>query len=152
MNQIRSSKFRKWLVPLFLIAGIFPTIQAAFSCEKIDDRIQFKADCMQMDDSSADLSKSCSTMQDCMGNMDMTISETCCDKTHNTVANVRNIAHDTSLDNILLLDGPQPPPAILPSNFNIQTPGFTSFQRFTLVKQNHFSASDTYLKTQRFRI
>jgi len=148
MNQIRSSNFRKWVIALFLIAGFFPSIQAAFACEKIDERVQFKSDCMQMDNSS----KSCAELQDCIGDADMTMSENCCDNTHHVVANVRNITHDTSLDNILLLDGPQPPPAILPPNFNIQASFSTSFQRLVLVQQNQFSASDTYLKTQRFRI
>jgi len=148
MNQIRSLKFRKWALIIFLIVGVFPQIQAVFACEKIDDRVQFKSDCMPMGDTSMP----CVQMQDCLSGMEMTTSDECCDLTNDNTANVRNIAQNLSLEKILLLDGPQPPP-LIPSIIQIvQMNGSILYQRFIILSLDHFSVSDTYLQTQRFRI
>lgn len=146
MQRIRSSKFRNHLIALLLFAGIFPSIQAAFACEKIDARVQFKADCMQMDE----VAKSCMDMQSCMGSP-VSSSDDCCDLSHDIVAVVKNTSQDSSFL-LLLLDGPQPPP-VLSSSLDIFPPYQSiRYHRLIVSRSEYSSATDTYLKTQRLRI
>ncbi len=146
MQRIRTSKIRNYLIALLLFAGIFPSIQAAFACEKIDARVQFKADCMQMDE----VTKSCMDMQSCMGSP-VSSSDDCCDVSHHIVATVKKPSQDSSLL-LLLLDGPQPPP-VLSSSLDVFTPyQSVRYQRLIISRSEHSSTTDTYLKTQRLRI
>lgn len=148
MERIRSSKFRHWLISLFLIAGIFPSVLAAFSCEKIDDRIQFKSECLQMEAGAGH----CAEMQDCTNGSNFSIIDTCCDSTSQVVTHVRNSGHDTSFDKILSLDGSQSPPTLPLNTFTIKINAAASFSQLFIFKPIEYSASDTYLQTQRFRV
>lgn len=147
MIKLRSAKMRQRIIMLFLLVGIFPSIQAAFACEKVDDRIQFKSMSMEINSSLA--------MQGCensVTDLDLLMIDNCCDTTSSVLGHVRNNIQDFSLDKILTLDGAQPPPVLLDNNVDVFIIGSTVVVRLSERQHVKLSASNTYLTTQRFRI
>jgi len=97
----------------------------------------------------------CAEIEGCNSdNVNSSLSEmdSCCDSVSHTVALIRSINQDTSLDDLQIPADLDPTPSIISNVFALNLSKTHLFNRFLIYNPTVFTALDIYFQTQRFRI
>ncbi len=146
--MMRNRTFRRLVLATTLFMGLFTQFQTVFACEFKDGKLQITCCC----ETSGDMSQGCDMGGGCDLPAGLVNSDgNCCETSYQAVPGVTAITPQLHVQQVLLLDAPQPPP-VLVSSLSHPVPVIT--HSYTLPHQGTSSplGTLTYLRTQRLRI
>ena len=148
LNFFRQHTLRKSLWLIILFGSLLTQAQNLYACDLTDSGLQSACCC------DKDMDKGCSMGGGCEASAEGMLTG-CCEVNTMVDVGIQDVARADSLNDkmVLLLDAPQPPPAIITSK--IILPLLIISQ--SSVTSNQFSTNPTpgnltYLVTQRFRV
>ncbi len=147
----KRSLFRKSVITLAMLVGLFSQFQAVFACELMGGETKSVC-CCDEPSGMSDMSSGCDMGGGCQGRTGPVSSPSdCCQVSYEPVPSAAAIAPEFHAQQVLLLVAPQPPP--LPATFIL--PDFASNRtslRFNHPRSLPVTGTHTYLLTNRFRI
>lgn len=131
-----------------MFLGLFFQFQTVFACELMDSKPKPVCCC----DESGDMTMGCGMNGNCQDEAASFVNAVdCCEKNYQTPPSVKSTAPGAANTQVLLLDGPQPPPVV--AVFHVPEFPFPAVTRsYTLFLTPDISGIHTYLLTQRLRI
>ncbi|HHI93706.1 MAG TPA: hypothetical protein ENK04_09390 [Gammaproteobacteria bacterium] len=147
--MLRHHSFRRFVIATTLFLGLFTQFQTVFACEFNDGKLQIVCCC----DTAGDMSMGCDMGGGCNGSAGPASSSTmnCCETAYQPAPTATAIAPDQHVQQVLLLDAPQPPP--IPASFDLKThPASSQTANFLSHAPPRVTGTQTYLLTNRFRI
>lgn len=145
---MRALFFRRFVIMITLFMGLFTQFQVVFACEFKDGKIQFICCC----DEAADMSMGCDLGGDCNDSVGPASSgANCCEVSYQPVPSATAIGPQQHIQQVLLLDAPQPPPILTSFDLHIILASSQTVCFLTNIPPR-VTGTQTYLLTQRFRI
>ncbi len=148
LNYFRQHNLRKGLWLIILFGSLLTQAQNLYACDLIDDGLQTACCC------DKNMDKGCSMGGGCDASAEGLLTG-CCEVSTTVDVGLQDVARADSLNHklVLLLDAPQPPPAIITSKIIlplriISLSAVTSDQSSI----NPTPGNHTYLVTQRIRV
>ena len=146
--MLRHSSFRRFVIATTLFMGLFTQFQTVFACEFKDGKLQIVCCC----DEAGDMSMGCDMGGGCNDSAGPASNGmNCCETSYQPAPSATAIAPDLHVQQVLLLDAPQPPP-ILASFVLKTTPASRQIIGFLSDTPPRVTGTQTYLLTNRFRI
>ncbi|MFV1993006.1 MAG: hypothetical protein ACC635_03810 [Acidiferrobacterales bacterium] len=148
LNYFRKHSLRKSLWLIILFGSLLTQAQNLYACDLTDSGLQSTCCC------DKDMDKGCSMGGGCDVSAEVTLSG-CCEVSTMVDVGLQDVARADSLNDklVLLLDAPQPPPAIITSKIILPLRIISeSSVASNLFSIDPLTGTHTYLVTQRFRV
>ena len=155
----RNSTFRRSVIAIFIFTALFTQFQTVYACG-LDGKVRYfccchKHDSMHKNDSMDEQGSmkmmDCEMDGKCYHQQDMP-PQGCCDISYKQVPSATGITPGAHAQQVLLLDAPQPPPAVLfePPDPPLPSESYTGIEYFPVPSWS--SGTSTYLLTKRLRV
>jgi len=148
LNYFRQHTLRKSLWLIILFGSLLTQVQNLYACDLTHSGLQSTCCCGQ------DMEKGCSMGGGCATSAEGLVTG-CCEVNATMDVGLENVTAADSLHHklVLLLDAPQPPPAILISKVVLSPSSISEISvTANLFYANSLNGTQTYLVTQRFRV
>ncbi|HED17880.1 MAG TPA: hypothetical protein ENI74_00025 [Gammaproteobacteria bacterium] len=143
--MIRNASFRRFVIGLFLFTGLFSQFQAVFACELMGDGERTVCCCDEHGDKGCAMGGGCHDQQ-------TTPDTDCCAVSYQSPPGSDAIVSDSHAQQVVLLEAPQPPPALLFSLSALNPPNPLSVLFGPTALPPGSPGNLTYLLTRRFRV
>lgn len=141
----RNASFRRFVIGLFLFSGLFSQFQAVFACELMGSGERYVCCCDEHGDKGCPMGGVCHNQQN-------TPDADCCAVSYQAAPGSNAMVSDSHAQQVVLLEAPQPPPALLFSLTALKPPNALPVLFAPTALPPGSPGTLTYLLTRRLRV